>query len=107
VYIYSGTLIKRLTRAVILILTIGLLLTPVVVCNSVPSVVPRISIVVLSSAVFLFVLDALMKVRTFELVLAGATYVQVSVATVNLAANGTHKRGQIRDCSYRLRFSRR
>ncbi|GAB1317148.1 hypothetical protein MFIFM68171_07358 [Madurella fahalii] len=83
VYIYSGSLIRRLTRVVILIVTIALLLTPVVVCNSVPLVVPRISIVVLSSAVFLFVLDALMRVRTFELVLAGATYVTVLTVFVS------------------------
>jgi hypothetical protein len=73
VYIYSGKLIKRLTRVVLLIVAMVLLLTPVVLCNSVVSTLPRLGIVVLSSAVFLFVLDALMRVRTFELVLAGTT----------------------------------
>jgi len=73
VYIYSGKLIKRLTRVVLLIVAMLLLLVPVVLCNSVVSALPRLGIVVLSSAVFLFVLDALMRIRTFELVLAGTT----------------------------------
>lgn len=73
VYIYSGKLIKRLTRVVLLIVAMLLLLVPVVLCNSVVSALPRFGIVVLSSAVFLFVLDALMRVRTFELVLARTT----------------------------------
>ena len=57
----------------LLLLIVVLLLTPVIVCNSIENILPRIIVIVLSSAVFLSVIDSLMRVRTFELILAGAT----------------------------------
>ncbi|KAK3353716.1 hypothetical protein B0T25DRAFT_220279 [Lasiosphaeria hispida] len=89
VYIYSGTLIKRLTKVVLLLIIVVLLLAPVIVCNSIVSTLARLIIIVFFSAVFLSVVDLLMRVRPFELILAGATYVTVLTVFVSRTADGS------------------
>jgi uncharacterized membrane protein YhaH (DUF805 family) len=71
--LYSGALIKRAARAVLLSLITALLLMPVAICNITNKTSVRIVVVMISTIVYLVVLSELTKSRTMELVLAGAT----------------------------------
>ncbi|KAI3325616.1 hypothetical protein HD806DRAFT_490781 [Xylariaceae sp. AK1471] len=73
VFIYSGCLIKRTARILLLFLISFLLLLPVAICTTTSSMIARLIIIILSTALYLAILSALTKARTFELVLAGAT----------------------------------
>ena len=77
VYIYSGTLIQRIARALLLLLITLLLLMPIVVCNIISTTSIRILVVIVSTISYLLVLSLLTKSRSIELILAGATYVRV------------------------------
>ncbi|KAK1838550.1 hypothetical protein CCHR01_18822 [Colletotrichum chrysophilum] len=73
VYIYSGSLIKQSARALMLCLVTGLILTPVVICIVVDSVVARVFVIIISTVLYLFILSRLTNSRMMELILAGAT----------------------------------
>lgn len=73
VYIFSGSLIGRITRTLILSIIIFLLLAPVLVCNALTSTMSRIITIVISTIVFLSTLSSLTRARTVETFLAGAT----------------------------------
>jgi hypothetical protein len=73
VYIYSGSLIKRTAKILLLVLISLLLLLPVAICTTTTSIIARLSIIILSTALYLSILSTLTKARTIELILAGAT----------------------------------
>jgi len=77
VYIYSGTLIQRIARALLLLLITLLLLMPIVVCNIISTTSIRILVVMVSTISYLLVLSLLTKSRSIELILAGVTYAAV------------------------------
>ncbi|KAI0401134.1 hypothetical protein F4802DRAFT_582041 [Xylaria palmicola] len=83
VYIYSGSLIRRIARVLLLVLISFLLLLPVTICTTTTSMVVRLFIIILSTAVYLAILSALTKARTFELILAGATFTTILVVFVS------------------------
>jgi hypothetical protein len=73
VYIFSGSLIGRAARTLILTIIILLLLAPVLVCNALSNTTSRIITIVISTIVFLSTISALTRARTIETFLAGAT----------------------------------
>lgn len=73
VFPYSGPLIKRAARAILLSLITSLLLMPVAICNLTQKTSSRIVVVMISTIIYLVVLSELTKSRTMELVLAGVT----------------------------------
>ena len=73
VYLYSGPMIKQTARALLLFLVTFLLLIPVVICNIISTTSIRITIVMLSTVSYLFILSELTHSKTIELILAGAT----------------------------------
>ncbi|KAK8055359.1 hypothetical protein PG993_000586 [Apiospora rasikravindrae] len=75
VHIFSGEGVRQAARALLLLLITLLLLVPVIVCNFVSSSSARITIVTVSTVTYLKILLVLTKSKTFELTLAGATYV--------------------------------
>lgn len=83
VYVYSGPLVKRIARAIMLILITVLLLMPVVVCIIVNSMWARICVIITSTVIFLTILSRLTKSRMIELILAGATFAAVLTVFVS------------------------
>ncbi|CAI6337693.1 unnamed protein product [Periconia digitata] len=83
VYLYSGSLIKQVARALLLCLITFLLLMPVVICNITGSTSVRIFVIMISTILYLSILFSLTKSRTMELVLAGATYATVLIVFVS------------------------
>jgi hypothetical protein len=77
VYIYSGSLIRRVAKMLLLLLITPLLLLPVVICNVTNTTSVRIFVVMVSTLSFLVVFSILTKAKTTDLILAGATYVDV------------------------------
>ena len=66
-------MIRALARASLLFCITLLLLMPVVICNAVITFEVRMSVVSLSTIVYLAVVSTLTKAKTMELTLAGAT----------------------------------
>jgi hypothetical protein len=66
-------LIARMTRTLIASIIIAFLLAPVIICNSLNSVTPRMIVVVIASILFVATLSGLTKARTIEIFVAGAT----------------------------------
>ncbi|KAH8589516.1 hypothetical protein B0O99DRAFT_664524 [Bisporella sp. PMI_857] len=83
VYIYSGPLIKRTARALLLFLITLLLLMPVIICSTISTISIRMITVIISTVSYLLILSSLTKSRTIELVLAGATYAAVLIVFVS------------------------
>ncbi|KAK8093409.1 hypothetical protein PG997_000094 [Apiospora hydei] len=79
VYLYSGPLIKRTARVLMLVIITSLLLVPVVVCILIDSVWARICVIITSTVIYLSILSHLTKSKMIELILAGATYVPLPV----------------------------
>ncbi|EMR68705.1 hypothetical protein UCREL1_4267 [Eutypa lata UCREL1] len=73
VYIYSGPLIKRTAKGILLLVITLFLLAPVVICNSISAITIRIVVVMVSIVTYLLVLSGLTMSRTMELILAGVT----------------------------------
>ncbi|RDA95040.1 hypothetical protein CP533_2193 [Ophiocordyceps camponoti-saundersi (nom. inval.)] len=82
VYIYSGPMIRRIARAWLFLIISILLLMPVVVCNIISTTSVRIVIVLVFTVSYLLILSGLMKSRTKDLVIAGATYATVLIVFV-------------------------
>ncbi|KAI0538636.1 hypothetical protein GGR58DRAFT_467466 [Xylaria digitata] len=87
VFIYSGSLIKRTVKVILLLLISFLLLLPVSICTTTTSMVARLFIIILSTALYIIILSALTKARTFELILAGATFTTILVVFVSGQGN--------------------
>ena len=73
VYMFPRSLIRRLTRVSVALLTLSFLLIPVIVCNIVEGHSVRMAIVVLSVAGFVIVLSATVRVKAIEILVAGTT----------------------------------
>ncbi|KAB8250161.1 hypothetical protein BDV35DRAFT_343228 [Aspergillus flavus] len=86
VYIYSGPLIIRVAKALLLFVITMLLLAPVILCNVTTSATLRVVIIMTFTISHLLILSILAKSRTIELIIAGATY--ATVLTVFLS-NGS------------------
>lgn len=73
VFVYSGSIIRGISRALMLFIMTFLLLTPIAICIAVNSIPARILIIFISTAVFLTALSRLTRSRMIELISAGAT----------------------------------
>lgn len=73
VFIYSGSLIRRIAKGLLLSSIALLLILPVAICNAVRTTSTRIAIVVLSTIVYLVALSVLTKSKTMKLIVATAT----------------------------------
>lgn len=71
-FVYSGSPAKGIATGLMFFMMTFLLLTPIAICIMVDSILARILIVFVSTAVFLTVLSKLTKSRMIELILAGA-----------------------------------
>ncbi|KAI1214270.1 uncharacterized protein F4807DRAFT_119498 [Annulohypoxylon truncatum] len=90
VYIYSGNLIKRTAGVLLLLLISTLLLLPVIICTTTTSMIARMFIIIFSTAVYLALLSALTRARTFELILAGATFTTILVVFVSSTGDSSN-----------------
>ncbi|KAH8879228.1 hypothetical protein GQ53DRAFT_854994 [Thozetella sp. PMI_491] len=90
VYLYSGQLIKRLAKAIMLILITVLLLTPVVICILVSNVLARICVIIASVVIYLSILSRLTNSRMIELILAGATFATILTVFVSGVGSGSN-----------------
>ncbi|CAH0046003.1 unnamed protein product, partial [Clonostachys solani] len=79
VFIDSGPLVQRTSRAILLFLITLLLLMPVVICSTTNSNWIRIVIVLTFTVCYLLIVSILTQSRTMELILAGSTYVNPSI----------------------------
>ncbi|KAH7354607.1 hypothetical protein BKA65DRAFT_496671 [Rhexocercosporidium sp. MPI-PUGE-AT-0058] len=79
VYAYSGSLIRRTAKALLLALLASSLLAPAIVCNFVNNMKARVIVVVIAIVSFLVLLSTLTKSKSMELAVAGATYATVLV----------------------------
>lgn len=73
VHIYSGRVIKRIARGLMLLLITLLLMMPIVICNLVGTNAGRILVVIFSTISYLAILAELTNTRTVELIVAGTT----------------------------------
>jgi hypothetical protein len=73
VFIFSSTLLKRITRGLIAWVVVLVLLVPVIVINAVERVAIRMGIIVVASAVAIMMLALMTKIKTWEMFLGGAT----------------------------------
>ncbi|CEJ93277.1 hypothetical protein VHEMI08877 [[Torrubiella] hemipterigena] len=83
IYIYPGTLVKR-TAYVLLLSTVCLiLLLPIMICNLFSNISARLVIVMIFTVIYLLLLSWLVRVKTKDLILAGATYATVLIVFVS------------------------
>ncbi|KAH8896959.1 hypothetical protein GQ53DRAFT_890544, partial [Thozetella sp. PMI_491] len=87
-YIYSGSMIKRTARALMLMLITFLLLTPVVICILINSVWARICVIIASTVIYLSILFHLTNSKMIELILAGATFATILTVFVSGVSGG-------------------
>ncbi|KAH7159602.1 CHAT domain-containing protein [Dactylonectria estremocensis] len=73
VFVYSGSLVKRTAKTLLLALIAFSLLTPAIVCNFVDNTAVRIAVIAIATVLFLALLSALTNSRSMELAIAGAT----------------------------------
>ncbi|ETS81128.1 hypothetical protein PFICI_06130 [Pestalotiopsis fici W106-1] len=83
VYIYSGPVVQRAARALLLSLMALLLLLPVVICNATNIISARIIVMMVSTICYLVAISELTQPKTMELILAGATYATVLTVFVS------------------------
>ncbi|KAK4161143.1 hypothetical protein QBC43DRAFT_324188 [Cladorrhinum sp. PSN259] len=74
IYIYSGSLIRLMARAVLVVLITFLLLTPVLICNGTENRTVRVVVMILASFMLQATVSGLAQSRTIELFIFGATY---------------------------------
>ncbi|RYP68848.1 hypothetical protein DL771_006466 [Monosporascus sp. 5C6A] len=80
VHIFSKSAISRTSRILMIPFVTALLLTPVVICNSLNTLIIRLIVIIISTSSFISVLSGLTKARTTELVLAGATWPELAIS---------------------------
>jgi len=73
VFIFSSSLLKRITRGFIAWVVVLTLLVPVIAINAVERVAIRMGIIVVASAVVIMMLALMTKIKTWEMFLGGAT----------------------------------
>ena len=88
VHIFAPSSVRRAVRILLTPLITLLLLTPVVICNFVRTLTPRLVIIVIATTGFIAVLSGLTRARTVELIVAGATYVWVAPSSTSADSIG-------------------
>ena len=73
VYIYSGVVIKRTAKILLVSLVLFLLLIPVLLCSVIRNIPARVAIIFVSMLVYLTTLSILVTRRTTDLIISGAT----------------------------------
>lgn len=73
IYVYSGSLIERTAKALLLFLITLEMLMPVVICNLINAISVRIVVVIISTVCYLLTLSGLTNSKTIELIVAAAT----------------------------------
>ncbi|KAK4076865.1 hypothetical protein Purlil1_12547 [Purpureocillium lilacinum] len=108
VYIYTGPVIRRTAKALLLVLISVLLLTPVIICNLVGTFLARIFVIMVSTACYLLILSELTKSRAIELTLAGATVTKDPKAHMLTHQNERPEKCPIQTCEYHIKgFARK
>ena len=74
VYVYSGAMIRRSAKLLMLSIVLFLLLTPIAICMVTPGMAARILVIIVFTITYLFVLSWLNNPKMTDIVLAGATY---------------------------------
>ncbi|KAI4860962.1 hypothetical protein F4820DRAFT_452427 [Hypoxylon rubiginosum] len=82
VHIITKSTIARITRVLMTPFIITLLLAPVIICNILDSLLARLFMVVIATTAFVAVLSGSTKAKTYDLVVAGATYTTVLVVFI-------------------------
>ncbi|KAF3941423.1 hypothetical protein ABW19_dt0207607 [Dactylella cylindrospora] len=83
VHIFSRKYANLLARALITPLIVILLLAPVIICNFINHSTIRLTIISLSTTLFLTILSLLTRGKMIELIVAGATYTTVLVVFIS------------------------
>ena len=83
VYIPSGPVLRRATRFLIAFLSIILLLIPVTICSAQSSMMARMAVVVIAASLFIGIVSIIIKARSIEIFVAGATYVRSIILQEN------------------------
>lgn len=73
VFIYPGSLLRRISQIIVALLIVSLLLLPVITITALKSGMLRITVAIVASAIFIITLSALTKAKTSEMFVAGAT----------------------------------
>jgi hypothetical protein len=83
VYISSGFALRRATRFLIALLLIILLFIPVVICNAQNSMTARMAVVAIAASLFIGIVSIIIKAKSIEIFMAGATYVRSVISQEN------------------------
>ncbi|KAI1736298.1 hypothetical protein F4680DRAFT_452081 [Xylaria scruposa] len=78
VYIFPDRLIKTASRSVLAILASSFLLIPIIILTLINELAVRLTVVLISNAVFVFVVSVLAEAKMGELFMAGAAYYPLS-----------------------------
>lgn len=81
--IFSVALLRNLTRTLIAWFVVVSLLVPIVIINALSSLVLRMAIIVVASAVLITTLSSFTNAKTVELFVSGATYATVLVVFIS------------------------
>ncbi|KAI0595954.1 hypothetical protein F4775DRAFT_594752 [Biscogniauxia sp. FL1348] len=73
VFIFSDATVKRIAKTAVLLLLVGVLAAPLVICSALASTAARIGVIVLFLAAFMLLLARLATARALEMLVAGAT----------------------------------
>ncbi|KAI8957234.1 hypothetical protein F5Y11DRAFT_98909 [Daldinia sp. FL1419] len=83
VHIFSDCLIKTASRSILAVFASVLLLVPIVVLTLVETVAVRLTVVLLSDAIFVFVVSVLAETKMGEIFMAGAGYAAVMIVYIS------------------------
>ncbi|KIW77439.1 hypothetical protein Z517_09885 [Fonsecaea pedrosoi CBS 271.37] len=82
VYICTSSALTRATRFLIAVLLILLLLIPMVICSAQKNMTARIVVVGVAASLFIAIVSVVIKARSIEIFMAGATYATILVVFV-------------------------
>ena len=71
--LFSASIVQKITRSLVAWLVVVFLLVPIVILNALTSVVCRMVVVVVASALLVSALSSLTNARTIEVFVSGAT----------------------------------
>lgn len=83
VHIFSERLIKTVSRSVLAIFASSFLLIPIVILTLSNNLATRLAVVLISNAVFVFVVSVLAEAKMGELFMAGAAYAAVMIVYIS------------------------
>ncbi|KEF52909.1 uncharacterized protein A1O9_10815 [Exophiala aquamarina CBS 119918] len=82
VYISSGSALRRATRFLIALLLVILLFIPIVLCSAQNSMTARMAVVAIAASLFIGIVSIIIKAKSIEIFMAGATYATILVVFV-------------------------